>query len=553
MSESPTKFFDESDTSSTKSGGDESKKRSTAMKDSKSNVSLGGDTSRKREGSLMDRLVNSSSSANLLQSKNSIYAVSTSSLIPQDFFSLARTNFSDGKQKDMTLAMYQFSGLNGLNSNDENVFINNCLTLIHPIIQKYHGVFHKYYDEYLIVVYEARHSQQAIECAFDCIEAIRKNALECSKSSSYSAPGAERNYILLENINVVVHTCPCKIAPVHFNEKHSDFTIMTPSKDVLRRMANLGRVYDIPIVISSQVVQKSEILNAKTFNNPAMNITPIGKYFLANSSTELYQVFDTNWDVFLYSPDRRKDFRTSLDMFQQRKFIAAMNIFSKLHRMNDNDKLSLLFVKVCRMYQQSELPPQWDGVIMLDKDSEPYPISKKPKGFYIQAGISASFHLGDEQFMSHGKDKEEEIRLLTESLNQKALMIKDMKEILSVKETELAKLHEITELLMKEKKQLSQQLKQSNERKATDKTAQKKLQQQDSKNLQAMNNTGGNEHQPVQPSSSTNNTHSRDAEAGCMGGLFSCFGGSKSSSQRNARHRNGRKKYVGNRVTPVNQ
>ncbi|EFC40769.1 Hypothetical protein NAEGRDRAFT_80902 [Naegleria gruberi] len=540
--------------SSTRSSQDDksSKNSLSTMYSSKSTANL---DSRKKDGggSLMERLVSThtgGSTANLIQSKHSIYALSTSALIPQDFFGMARSTFSDGKPKDMTVALFQFSGLNGLNSNDENVFINNFLTLCSPIIQKQHGIFHKFFDDYFIVVFEARHSLNAIECAFDCIDTVRKNALECSKSSSYSSNGAERNYLLLENINIVIHTCPCKVGPVHFNDKHSDFLIMTASKEIMRRMANLGRMYDIPIVVSSQVVQKSDALTSKT-SNQAMNISPFGKFFLSNSPYDLFQVYDSNWDVFLYSPDRRKDFKTSLDMFQQRKFIAAMNTFSKLHRMNDNDKLSLLYVKVCRMYQQSELPPQWDGVVMLDKDCEPFPLGKKPKGYYIQAGISASFHLGDEQFMSHGKDKEEEIRLLTESLNQKALMIKDMKEILSVKETELAKLHEITELLMKEKKQLQQQVKQNNERKAVDKVAKKQLQHQQS--------TGQNEQtaQNSNPNNSTGNINhtQQEVQVGCLGGLLSCFGGGKAAQQpkRNQNRNQAVRKKVGNRVTPVNQ
>jgi len=507
----------------------------------------------------MDRLGMSSmgSTTNLIQNKHSIYSMSTSALIPQEFFSMARSNFSEGKQKDMTFVLFNFSGLTGLNSNDENVFVNNCLTIVGPIISKHHGIFHKFFDEYFLVMFDPKYTINAIECSYECVDSIRKNALECSKSNSY-ASGVDRNYLLMENINLVVHTCPCKVGPVHFNEKHSDFLVMSPQKDVLRRMASLGRLYDIPIILTSAAVQKSEVLTKNV--NQAMIIGPFGKFFLSNSPYELFQLYDTNWDVFLYAPDRKKDFKTSLEMFQQRKFIAAMNIFSKLHRMNDNDKLSLLYVKVCRMYQQSELPPQWDGVVMVDKDSEPYPMGKKQKGYYIQAGISASFHLGDDQFLSHGKDKEEEIRLLTESLNQKAAMIKDMKEILSVKENELSKLHEITELLMKEKKQLSLQLKQSNEKKAIDKTAKKQQQTQQGTTQQ--------QNGEVIPHGVP--TTNEVTDSGCFAGLFSRFGSSSNDKKpkRNPRpghhhhqgglshasssQSNGKKKFIGNKVTPVN-
>ncbi|KAL9648704.1 hypothetical protein ABK040_003642 [Willaertia magna] len=427
---------------------------SASMKDSISTTS----SQNQFEKAMQNKVLSSSST------KSTIYSVNSTSLIPHKFYNFVKTNFGDGKSKEITLAIYQFSGISNINSNEENVFINNCLNLINPIIQKHHGIYYKYMDDHFIVVFDVKYTANAIECAFESIDLIRKNALESSRASNLISSSNERSYLLLENIGIAVHTCSSKAGPIHFEDHHSDLVFMHPAREVIRRMASFGRLYDVPILITSQTLQKYDFNNPPSLGRP-VNVSPVGKFYITNSVFDLHQVYDTNWDVFLYSADRKREFKNALDMFQQRKFVVSTNTFSKLHRLNDNDKVALFYIKVCRMYQQSELPSHWDGVIMIDKDCEPFPLGKKQKSYYIQTGISAAFHLGDEQFMSHGKDKEEEVKLLQESLNQKQLMIKDMKEILGAKESELAKLHEITELLMKEKKQLTQQLKNQSERK----------------------------------------------------------------------------------------
>ncbi|KAL0477367.1 hypothetical protein AKO1_005809, partial [Acrasis kona] len=224
---------------------------------------------------------------------------------------------------------------------------------------------------------------------------------------------------------------------------------MSPSRNNSRN----GLQNPLASSIASPILSKSSPLSGSAINNKDTTVTTTLQPSKNPDAMEFYEVYDRKWNNRLYSDERKREFLKGVNFFQHRKFIAAMNVFNKLYKANDADQISRFYMRVCKMYQQTDLPSDWDGTILLDANNEPNPMGSKSNSFYLQSGITAYFYLGDEQVLSGGKDKEEEIRLLNDSLSEKSVTIKDMKSILSVKEQEISRLNEITELLIKEKRQ----------------------------------------------------------------------------------------------------
>lgn len=254
-----------------------------------------------------------------------------------------------------------------------------------------------------------------------------------------------------QDIRIGLHHGSMKLGTVRLAPSRMDTSFVSPIVPITRQLELFAKTFNTPIITSHLIMNR---LKRKEFENPNITYCSLGRFMLKElgATLELFQLYDKRWDAALYSDERKKQFTKGIEMFQQRKFVAAMTTFTKLYKQNEEDIIAHFYSKVSKMYQQVQPPQNWDGYILVDRDCKPNPIGSKTNSFYLQTGISAYHHFGDEQLLSNGKDKEEEIKLLNDSLNQKSVTLRDMKEILSVKEQEIARLQEITEVLMREKR-----------------------------------------------------------------------------------------------------
>jgi class 3 adenylate cyclase len=332
-------------------------------------------------------------------------------------------------------------------------YLNKFLSSITPAITNNHGFIHQFLGDTITALFSGS-TDDCLRAAVQIITALRQLQQERKVYVNRKQP----------EVRIGIHYGEIKMGTVSLSETRIDTSFVSTCVPITRQLELFSKTLNTPIVVTNEVIDR--LVHLRDKEDAELSYASLGKFFMKDLGIthELYHVYDKKWDAFLYSDERRKQFSKGLEMFQQRKFIMANTAFSKLHKLNDNDAISQYYGKVSKMYQQVTPPQNWDGLVLVDRDCKPNPIGSKTNSFYLQTGISAYHHFGDEQLLSNGKDKEEEIKLLNENLNQKSVTIRDMKEILSVKESEILRLEGIAEALVKEKRTETEKLKSSLEK-----------------------------------------------------------------------------------------
>jgi class 3 adenylate cyclase len=433
---------------------------------------------------IIDATVQNSKLHKQMKQVNSTYE----HFMPKEFLkylnkSGSQNDFKESISRDMAICTADFKSILSLtenrNASDTFAFMNQFLTKITPHVIGNNGLVHRFVHDALICLYPET-VDDALKSCVEMVNALRDTSTD-RKVVSSSAAYANNDF------RIGLHHGKVKLGTLALSEERLDLTVLSDSLQQTKTLQRLAKKFNVSILATNNIIDRITSYRDYKIGETTVHYCRLGKFCIREtnatnaaassggthtSSTtsvlstsakptpnsrgetyELYEVYDPKWNTYLYSDERKKEFLKGVSFFQHRKFIAAMNIFAKLYKLNEHDQTSRFYMRVCKMYQQIDLPSNWDGVVLIDGNCEPNPISSKSNSFYLQTGITAFFHLGDEQVLSSGRDKEEEIRLLNDSLSEKAVTIKDMKAILNVKEQEIARLNEITELLIKEKKQ----------------------------------------------------------------------------------------------------
>lgn len=317
-------------------------------------------------------------------------------------------------------------------------FLNNFFSRITPVLNKYNGYIHTVNVESFIAVFPESEQDAALAAVYINESLNEYNKERLSFGESFPV-----------RVGIGIHRESAYFGLLHVDDSRYINHLVFVSMDKLNKMMNLTNPFGVSIIASHKIVKNLE-------NTGALNYRFIGKFVLdteRDTPLQVYEVYNPEW--IQYKGNTFKEFDRALQMFYQRKFISATNVFVRVAKgaySNSGlpDHLARIYVKVCRMYKHLPLPQSWNGEVIVSTDGNISPFGGKRGSFYLQHGITQMFHVElsqDENFGEQGRSKDEEIDILKKALDQKKDSVSNLKATVQTSEEQVASLKKELEAL----------------------------------------------------------------------------------------------------------
>jgi adenylate cyclase len=249
-----------------------------------------------------------------------------------------------------------FTGLSELMSPQELMnFLNSYFLRMNDPIHQNGGFIDKFIGDAIMALFDRPNgenrdkAQDAIRAALDLRYAI--NIYNQHRSNSKYPP---------INIGIGIHFGPVIIGTVGSDDR-MDTTVLGDSVNIAYRLEALAPIYLTDIVVSAQALEVAEA--EQHFNYRMLDwIRVKGR----KSPIEIYEIIDH------MPPSAQKLKLANADLIAKgissrikQHWPQALDYFQQALDINPKDSLAAHHIKQCQIMQQSILPTNWDGALVL--------------------------------------------------------------------------------------------------------------------------------------------------------------------------------------------
>ncbi|WP_158972260.1 adenylate/guanylate cyclase domain-containing protein [Paraglaciecola sp. L3A3] len=249
-----------------------------------------------------------------------------------------------------------FTGLSEHMSPQELMnFLNSYFLRMNDPIHQNNGFIDKFIGDAVMALFDrptgsnVDKAQDAIRAALDLRYAI----------NLYNQHRANSNYPPI-NVGIGIHFGPVIIGTVGSNDR-MDTTVIGDSVNVAFRLEALAPIYDADIVVSEQILTQA---NAKQhFSYRLLDWVRVkGR----NTPIEVYEILDHQAEDLKKAKLASTDLiEQGIDFRKQRNWQQAEDCFQQVLTFLPNDKVAIHHIQQCKTLQDTALPSDWDGSILM--------------------------------------------------------------------------------------------------------------------------------------------------------------------------------------------
>jgi class 3 adenylate cyclase/HAMP domain-containing protein len=284
---------------------------------------------------------------------------SYSCFVPKEFLqflekdTIVDIHLGDNIQKEMSILfsdIRSFTRLSESMTPQENFnFINNCLSIMGPVVRKHNGFIDKYIGDAIMALFPHR-PKDAVMAAISM-----QNTLK-----TYNSHRKKTGYEPIQ-IGIGINTGAMMLGTIG-EEKRMEGTVISDTVNLASRLEGLTKIYGASIIVSRNTI--SGIERQTDFYFRFLDKVQVkGK----EKWIEVYEIFDSDPENLIEMKLKTKDdFERGIRFFQKKMFAEALECFRRVVEINNGDKACLLYINRCEQMQQYGIPENWDGVTAIE-------------------------------------------------------------------------------------------------------------------------------------------------------------------------------------------
>ena len=279
--------------------------------------------------------------------------------VPVQFLKLLNLKDSDPielgtcVEKNMSIMFADIRGFTTLSENmspQENFnFINAYLSQMEPLIDQHHGFIDKYIGDEIMALFPIQAD-----------DAVRAAIAMLKKLLSYNQGRQRAGYSPI-SIGIGIHTGPLMLGTVG-GKNRMDGTVISDAVNLSSRVEGLTKTYGTPLLITEQTYQQLTDISQYKIRN-IDNVTVKGKM----NSVIVYEVFDADSPTSIEMKLETKTFfEQGVQCFHQAEFHHAQVFFEKVYQINDDDRVTQIYLNNCQNILSMIIPKSFHILIVDD-------------------------------------------------------------------------------------------------------------------------------------------------------------------------------------------
>jgi class 3 adenylate cyclase len=278
-----------------------------------------------------------------------------SRFVPKQFLeflgkdSIADINLGDQVQQEMTVMFCDIRDFTGISEDmtpRENFnFINNYLGYMEPIIRKNTGFVDKYIGDSIMALFSER-AEDALNAAIEMrIKLIEFNQI----MEQFGKPPINNGF--------GIHTGNLMLGIVG-GEGRMDGTVISDAVNLSSRLEGLTKMYGASIIISEDTLIR--INDPSHYNYRFLDIVKVkGK----KEAVYIFEILDGEpTEVKNKKIATKAEFGKALQLYKNKKFETALEIFINIYSENPADKAAYIYINRCKKKVKEGVPDNWDGI-----------------------------------------------------------------------------------------------------------------------------------------------------------------------------------------------
>ncbi len=259
-----------------------------------------------------------------------------SRFVPQEFLQnlgkdgIEEIELGDQVEREMTVVFTDIRGFTpiseALSPPEIFNFLNEYLSVIVPIIEKYGGFIDKFIGDSVMALFP-NSPDDAIKAVMEFerpIELFNKKLQNRGMNKIHVGTGIHTGSMILGTIG---------------HDNRLETTVISDAVNTAARVEGLTKYYDTPVIVTEETLQRLE--NHEDFDYRFLDKVKVkGK----KNSLSVYQFLSPKEELKIASIPR---YNEALSLFQEGKIIEAEEIFRSLAAKNPDDKASKRFIDRC--------------------------------------------------------------------------------------------------------------------------------------------------------------------------------------------------------------
>ena len=282
-----------------------------------------------------------------------------SRFVPRQFLEFLDKNdivdirLGDQVQKEMTVMFSDIRGFTELSESmtpKENFdFINHYLGYMEPVIRDNNGFIDKFIGDAIMALFHEK-PDNALNAAIQMRETLRR----------FNEDRADQGKPTIDS-GIGMHTGNLMLGVVG-GEGRMDGTVISDAVNLASRLEGLTKIYHTSIIISEDTLIRLE--NPSNYNFRFLDIARVkGK----KEAVYIFEVLDGEPEgIKQLKIETKALFGSGIDLYKNRKFEEALQVFTNVIRINEHDSGAAFYVNRCKTHLTKGISDDWSGIEVFD-------------------------------------------------------------------------------------------------------------------------------------------------------------------------------------------
>jgi CheY-like chemotaxis protein/class 3 adenylate cyclase len=217
-------------------------------------------------------------------------------------------------------------------------FINNYLSQMEPLIDKYNGFIDKYIGDAIMALFPNQ-VDNAVQASITML-----NQLITYNETQKSLPSPLR-------IGIGIHSGPLMLGTVG-GQNRMDGTVISDAVNLASRIESLTKIYGTPLLITEQTYQK--LADPAQYHIRVIDAVKVkGK----SEMITVYEVYDAQPQYVIDLKDKSHDnFQEGFVQYHRGQYEEAQAFFEQVLQINKNDKAAQVYLERCQQILSLRMP-----------------------------------------------------------------------------------------------------------------------------------------------------------------------------------------------------